>query len=81
LASPEEWQAIADVEGRRKRKKENILDTQLLQEVGYLAKIANLKSVNSSKAAAPFQRSALWQFRPMSLNPASLPNQQRNLYH
>jgi hypothetical protein len=40
-------------EGRR--KKENILDTQLLEEVGYLAKIANLKSVNSSMAAAQFQ--------------------------
>jgi len=66
-------------EGRR--KKENILDTQLLEEVGYLAKIANLKSVNSSMAAAQFQRSALWEFRPMSLTPASFPNQQLNLYH
>jgi len=52
-----------------------ILDTQLLEEVGYLAKIANLKSENSSRAAAQFQRSALWQFRPMSQNPASFPNQ------
>ena len=66
-------------EGRR--KKENILDTQLLEEVGYLANIANLKSVNSSMAAAQFQRSALGQLRPMSLNPASFPNQQLNLDH
>ena len=66
-------------EGRR--KKENILDTQLLEEVGYLAKIANLKSVNSSMAAAQFQRSALWQWSPMSLNPASFPNPQLNLDH
>jgi len=36
-------------EGRR--KKENILDTQLLEEVGYLANIAHLKSENSSRAA------------------------------
>ena len=61
------------------RKKENILDTQLLEEVGYLANIANLKSVNSSMAAPPFQRSALGQFRAMSLNPASFANQQLNL--
>ena len=64
-----------------RRKKENILDTQLLQEVGYLAKIANLKSVNSSMAAAQFQRSALWQFRPMSQSPASFPNQSGTLAH
>jgi hypothetical protein len=66
-------------EGRR--KKENILDTQLLEEVGYLAKIANLKSVNSSRAVAQFQRSAQPQFRPISQNLASFPNQQLNLYH
>ena len=66
-------------EGRT--KKENILDTQLLEEVGYLAKIANLKSENSSMAAARFQRSALCQFPPMSLNPASFPNQSGTLDH
>jgi hypothetical protein len=59
-------------EGRR--KKENILDTQLLEEVGYLANIANLKSENSSRAEAQLERSALGQLRPMSLNPASFPN-------
>ena len=64
-------------EGRR--KKENILDTQLLEEVGYLANIANLKSENSSRAAAQFQRSALGQFRAMSQNPASFPNQSSTL--
>ncbi len=66
-------------EGRR--KKENILDTQLLEEVRYLTNIANLKSENSSRAATQFQRSALWQFRAMSLNPASFPNQSSTLDH
>ena len=66
-------------EGRR--KKENILDTQLLEEVAYLANIAHLKSENSSRAAAQLERSALWQLRPISLNAASFPNQQLNLYH
>ena len=62
-----------------RRKKENILDTQLLEEVRYLANIANLKSENSSKAAAQFQRSAQRQFRPISQNLASFSNQQLNL--
>jgi hypothetical protein len=66
-------------EGRR--KKENILDTQLLEEVRYLAKIANLKSVNSSRAAAQLERSILGQFRAISLNPASFPNQSGTLDH
>ena len=66
-------------EGRR--KKENILDTQLLEELGYLANIANLKSENPSRAVAQLEGSAQPQFRPMSQNPASFPNQQLNLYH
>ncbi len=66
-------------EGRR--KKENILDTQLLEEVGYLANIANLKSENSSRAAPQLERSAFWQFRAMSQNPASFPNQSGTLEH
>ena len=64
-----------------RRKKDNILDTQLVEEVGYLANIANLKSENSSRAAPQLERSALWQFRAISLNPASFPNQSGTLDH
>ena len=66
-------------EGRR--KKENILDTQLLEEVGYLANLANLKSENSSRAAPQLEGSALGQLRASSLNPASFPNQSSTLDH
>jgi len=41
-----------------RRKKENILDTQLLEEVGYLPNIANLKSGNSSRAEAQLEQEA-----------------------
>ena len=66
-------------EGRR--KKENILDSQLFEEVRYLANIANLKSENSSRAAAQLEGWAQPQWSPISQNPASFPNQQLNLYH
>jgi len=66
-------------EGRR--KKENILDTGLLEEVRYLANIAHLKSENSSRAVVQLEGSAQPQFRPISQNLASFSNQQLNLYH
>ena len=64
-----------------RRKKENILDTQLLEEVGYLAKIPHLKSVNSSMVAVLLEEAAQRQFGPISQNLASFSNQQLNLYH